>query len=189
MVIASALRAGLAVRLEGALYKVVEVTNHAGQGKMGGSTHVKLRNLATATMREWRFHPEDAVEEIVPERQSLQFLYKDDTLCHFMNPETFEQVDIEHAQLGRAGSFLVEEMVVPVEFVDGSPIGIVMPDVVEVRVVDTAPPVRTHGGNNVWKEARLENGLKIMVPPFIAAGEAIRVEVERGIYMERSHKK
>ncbi len=188
MVIASELRAGLAVRLEGALYKVLEVTNHAGQGKMGGFTHVKLRNLGTATMREWRFHPEDPVQEIVPERQSLQFLYKDAAMSHFMNPETFEQVDIENGRIGRAVNFLVEEMIVTVEFVDGSPIGVLMPDVIEVKVAETAPPVRTHGGSNVWKEARLDNGLKIMVPPFIAAGEVVRVDVEHGTYQERAHK-
>ncbi len=189
MAIASNLRAGVAVRIEGALYKVIEVTNHAGQGKMSGFTHARLRNLDTATTREWRFHPEDRVEEIAPERQALQFLYKDDTLSHFMNPETFEQVDIENAQLGRAGNYLVEEMVIPVEFVEGRAVGIVMPDVVEVKIADTAPPVRTHGDSNVWKEARLANGLKIMVPPFIETGETVRVEVERGTYVERAHKK
>ncbi len=189
MLMASELRAGVAVRIEGALYKVIEVTNHAGQGKMGGSTHVKLRNLKTSTMREWRFHPEDPVQEIAPERKPLQFLYKDDTASHFMDPETFEQLDVENAQLGRAADFLVEEMVVTIEFVDGWPIGALMPDVIEVKVADTAPPVRTHGGSNVWKDARLENGLKIMVPPFIAPGEVIRVDVQHGTYQERAHKK
>jgi elongation factor P len=189
MLMASELRAGLAVRVGGAFYKVIEVTHHAGQGKMGGSTHAKLRHLDTGTTREWRFRPEEPVEEIRPERQNLQFLYRDDRLSHFMHPETFEQVDIENDRLGRAGAFLVESMTVPVEFVDAHPVGIVMPDIVELKVVDTPPPVRTHGDTNVWKEATLENGVKLMVPPFIATGEAIRVDVERGAYVERAHKK
>lgn len=103
MLIASQLRAGSAVRIDGALYKVIEVTHHAGQGKMGGSAHVKLRHLETGTIREWRFRPDEPVEDIAPERQNLQFLY--------------------------------------------------------------------------------------MVPPFIAMGEMIRVDVERGTYVERAHKK
>ncbi len=189
MVMASELRAGVAVRIAGAYYKVIEVVHHAGQGKMGGSTHAKLRQLETGTTREWRFRPEEPVEDVPPERQNLQFLYRDDAVSHFMHPETFEQVDIENVRLGRPGAFLVESMTVPVELVDGHPVGIVMPDVVEVKVTDTPPPVRTHGDTNVWKEATLENGVKVMVPPFIAPGEVIRVDVAAGKYVERAHKK
>jgi elongation factor P len=98
-------------------------------------------------------------------------------------------VDIENVRLGRAATFLVESMTVPVELIDAHPVGIVMPDIVELKVADTAPPVRTHGDTNVWKEATLENGVKLMVPPFITAGETIRVDVEAGTYVERAHKK
>ncbi len=90
MVLASELRAGLAVRVEGTLYKILEVSNHAGQGKMTGATHAKLRNLKTGTTREWRFRMDEMVEDLQPERQNLQFLYRDDSLAHFMHPETFE---------------------------------------------------------------------------------------------------
>ncbi len=189
MLMASDLRAGLAVRVEGALYKVVEVTHHAGQGKLGGFTHARLRNLETGTTREWRFRIDQVVEELEPERQNLQFLYRDDRISHFMHPDTFEQIDIETQRLGHAASFLAESMTVPIEFVDGRPIGIVMPDVVELKVASTSPPVRSHGDTNVWKEALLENGVKVMVPPFIAEGEVIRVDVERGTYVERAHRK
>lgn len=189
MLMASDLRAGLAVRVEGALYKIIDVTHHAGQGKLGGFTHARLRHLETGAIREWRFRVDQAVEDLAPERQTLQFLYKDERLSHFMHPETFEQVDIESSQLGRPAMFLAESMMVPVEFVDGRPIGVVMPDVVELKVVSTAPPVRSHGDTNVRKEAVLENGIRVMVPPFIAEGEVIRVEVERGTYVERAHRK
>lgn len=92
---------------------------------MGGGTHAKLRNLETGTMREWRFRADEAVEDITPERQNLQFLYKDDRFSHFMHPETFEQVAIENTRLGHAASFLAEAMTIPLEFVDAHPIGIV----------------------------------------------------------------
>jgi elongation factor P len=189
MLIASDLRAGLVARIEGALYKVIEVTHHAGQGKMGGFTHAKLRHIETGTTRESRLHPDERIEDLTPERQTLQFLYRDDRFSHFMHPETFEQVDIENTRLGSAARFLTEAMTVPVEFVDDRVIGVVMPDVVDVKVTVTTPPERSHGGTNVWKEATLENGVKIMVPRFIAPGEIIRVDVERGTYVERAHKK
>jgi elongation factor P len=123
------------------------------------------------------------------ERQHLQFLYKDDHQSYFMHPETFEQVEIENRRLGRAASFLADGMTVPVEFVDGRAVAMVFPDVVEARVADTAPPTRVQGGTNIWKEATLDNGLRLMVPPFIAPGETVRVDVERGTYVERAHKK
>jgi elongation factor P len=103
-----------------------------------------------------------------------------------MHPDTYEQVAVEAAVLGRAAVFLTEEMTVPIEFVEGRPIGLVFPDIVDVRVAETAPAAHTQGGSNVWKDARLENGLVLQVPPFIGPGELIRVEVERGTYVERA---
>jgi elongation factor P len=179
----------MALRIDGTLYKVIDADYHGGQGKMGGVAHAKLRNLETGTMREWRFRSGELIEEIMPERQNLQFLYKDEQASYFMHPDTFEQVPVDNARLGRAASFLTEEMMVPVEFLDGNPIGIVFPDIVEVKVADTAPAVHSQGATNVWKDARLDNGLTIMVPPFISPGETIRVDVERGIYVERAKKK
>jgi elongation factor P len=186
MLTASELRAGMAVRVEGTLCKVLGVDHHSGQGKMGGTTHAKLRNLDTGTMREWRFRGDEAVEEIMPERQNLTFLYRDGDLSYFMHPETFEQIPVETRVLGRAEHFLAENMTIPVEFVDGRPVGITFPDIVEAAVADTAPPIHTQGGSNVWKEAKLENGLTLQVPPFIAPGEIIRVDVEKGTYVERA---
>lgn len=183
---ASELRPGMAVRLEGTLYKVLAAEYHAGGGKMGGVTHAKLRNLETGTMREWRFRTDEVVEEIEPERKTMQFLYGDAHVSYFMHPETFEQVEIENQRLGRAASFLREGMSVPVEFVDDRPVSIAFPDIVEVRVADTAQPVHGQSISNVWKEARLDNGLTVMVPPFIAAGETIRVQLETGGYVERA---
>jgi len=79
-----------------------------------------------------------------------------------------------------------EDMALPVEFVEGRPVAVVFPDIVEATVADTAPPAHTQGMDNVWKAARLENGVTLMVPPFIAPGEVVRVEVESGKYVERA---
>ena len=176
----------MAVRVEGILYKVIGAEYRSGQGKMGGVTHAKVRNVDTGTYRELRFRADETVEEILPERQNLQFLYRDGDLGYFMHPDTYEQVAVEAAVLGRAAVFLTEEMTVPIEFVEGRPIGLVFPDIVDVRVAETAPAAHTQGGSNVWKEARLENGLVLQLPPFIGPGELIRVEVERGTYVERA---
>ena len=186
MLSASELRPGMTVRLDGALCRVIDASYHGGQGKMGGVAHAKLQNLRTATFRERRFRADEMVETVEPERQPMQFLYADDTAGYFMHAETFDQVAIDKAVLGRAALFMQEGTVVPVEFFEGEPLSILFPDIVEIRVADTAPPQHTQGMDNVRKEARLENGLTILVPPFIASGEMIRVEVATGKYLERA---
>lgn len=186
---ASELRPGMAVRLEGDLYKVITASFHAGGGQLTGVTHVKLRNMRTGAVREWRFKPDERVEDVVLARRTMQFLYRDADLCHFMDLETYEQIAIDAARLGRSAAFLVEGMALPVEFSDGQPVGVVFPDIVELRVADTAPPTRAVGTESVWKEARLDNGMTIMVPPFVAPGEVVRIDVETATYIERAKRK
>lgn len=186
MLSASELRPGMAVRLEGALYKVIAAEYHLGGGKMGGVTHAKLRNLTTGAAREWRFRGEEPVDLVELERRPMQFLYQDADSSYFMHPQTFEQVGIENDRLGAATRFLREGASVTVEFFDGAPTSVLFPESVEVRVAETTPPIHAIGTTNVWKEARLENGLVIQVPPFIAPGEMIRVRVEPAAYLERA---
>jgi elongation factor P len=114
----------------------------------------------------------------------MEFLYRDVENCTFMNPESFEQVEIPRSSLGPAEKFLQEGMRVPVEFFEGRPISIDFPAVVEARIVDTAPPAHSQQ-DSTWKEATLENGVQIHVPLFIAPDEVVRVEVETGKYLER----
>jgi elongation factor P len=179
----------MVLRVDGALCRVVSADYHGGQGKMGGVMHAKLQDLRTGKERERRFRAEETVEDVQPDKQSLQFLYSEGELSTFMNPQTYEQVAIDTARLGKAAAWLTEETVVPVEFVDGEPLGIVFPEVAEARVAETAAPYHTPGTDNVWKEAKLENAVKVMVPPFIDVGEVIRVDVETGRYVERAKPK
>ena len=186
MLVASQLRAGTALRLSGEVWKVLAAEYHGGGGKMGGVTHARLRNVRTGTQREWRFRADEPIEAVELEKQALQFLYGDADTSTFMNPVTFEQTEVENTLLGESAAFLTPEMTVPVEFCEGRPIGATLPEIVEVRVASTAEPVHTQGQDNVWKDARLENGLAILVPPFIAEGEMIRVKVEDATYVERA---
>jgi len=185
----SELRSRMILRVDGALCRILSADYHGGQGKMGGVMHAKLQDLRTGKERERRFRAEETVEDVQPDKQSLQFLYADGGVATFMNPQTYEQVGIEAARLGKAAAWLTEESVVPVEFVDGEPLGIVFPEVAEGRVGQTADPYHTPGTDNVWKEATLDNGVKVMVPPFITVGETIRVDVGSGRYVERAKPK
>jgi hypothetical protein len=101
-------------------------------------------------------------------------------------PETFEQLEVSAARIGAPVDYLREGQAVSVEFVEGQATGLAFPGVVEARVAETAPPSHGAGGDNVWKDARLENGVHVKVPPFISPGEMIRVDVETASYVERA---
>ena len=174
----------MAVRIEGQIYKVLEAEFKAGAGQAGGVVKTKLRSLSSGRMWEPHFRPDERLEELELERQTMEFLYSDADNCYFMNPQSFEQVEVPRAILGPAAKYLKAEMKLPVEFFEGRPISIVFPSVVEVRVADTAPPVHSQQ-DNTWKEATLENGAQIMVPLFIGPDEVVRVEAETGRYLER----
>ena len=184
MIAASQLRAGMAIKFEGQDYRVVSADYHPGQGQMGGATHARLQNLATGTFWEHRFRSELKLEEIPVEKQPLEFLYAASGQYCFMNPETFEQTEIPAETIGPLAGFMEPGMKLSVEFVDGRPVNVVFPDVLEVRIADTAPPIHQQQDNNL-KSAKLDNGVEVMVPQFIKAGDTIRLDPQTTKYMER----
>jgi elongation factor P len=185
MIIASQLRSGMAIRHEGQNFKVVSSDYHPGQGKMGGVAHVRLRNLKTGTYRDYSFRAEQKLEDIAIEKQNLEFLYSDADQCVFMNPVTFDQIGIPNSVIGPQAQFLLPEMQLPVEFVEMRPISVVFPDIVEIGIAETAPPV--HGQQDVtWKSARLDNGVEVLVPQFIKPGDRIRVDIAAMKYVDRA---
>ena len=184
MVTASQLRIGMAIRFEGQSYKVVAAEYHAGQGRMGGSTHARLQNLTTGTFWEHSLRSDLKVEEIALEKRPLEFLYDDSEQCCFMNPETFEQTEISTAAVGPQFRFLEPGMKVTVEFVDGRAVGVLFPDMLEVKIADTAPPAHQQA-DTTFKRARLDNGVEVMVPQFIRSGDAIRLDLRTMKYMDR----
>jgi len=184
MVIASQLRAGMAVQYQGQGYKVVAAEYHPGQGQMGGATHARLQNLDTGTFWEHSFRADLKLEEIPLEKQTLEFLYADNDRCCFMNPGNFEQTEIPREMVGRQAGFLEPGMKVAVEFVADRPVGVLFPGVLEVRISDTAPPMHQQQ-DNTFKPAKLENGAEVMVPQFIKTGDVIRLDFATMKYMDR----
>ncbi len=184
MIIASQLKPGMAIRVEGEIYRVLAAEFHAGGGQQGGVVKTKLRNALTGTMWEPRFRPDEKLENLAPERRTMQFLYRDPENCYFMNPVTYDQVEMSRAALGPTEKFLKEDMQIPLDFFEGRPIGVVLPPVMDVRVISTGPAVHSQQ-DSTWKEAILVNDMQVMVPLFIETGETIRVEVETGRYVER----
>jgi len=186
MITASELQHGMVVRVEGQVYRVVEVEAKAAAAKLGGVVKAELSNVKTRRLWEARFRPQERLEDLPIDRRNMEFLFREGDTCTFMDPNTFEQVEVPREILGRAADFLQSGSTVPVEFFEGRPISAVLPDIMEARVVDTAPPSHSQQ-DSAWKEATLENGVSIRVPLFIAQDERVRVDVRTGRYVERVH--
>jgi elongation factor P len=184
MVIASDLRPGVVIRFEGQVYKVLEVESKSGAAKMAGVVKASLSNLHSGRMLDQHFRPQERLEDLELERHNMEFLYSGDDGVTFMNPVTFEQLEIAREMIGPAEKFLTPEIEIPVEFFDGKPVSVVLPQIVEAKVETTAPPIHAQQ-DNAFKEATLENGLEIKVPLFIGPGETVRVEVRTGKYVDR----
>ncbi|HEX6803917.1 MAG TPA: hypothetical protein VF133_09590 [Terriglobales bacterium] len=186
MIIASELHEGMVLRIEGQIYKVVEIESKAGAAQMGGVVKAKLINVHSGRLWEPHFRPQERFEDLQIERRAMEFLYADGDNCTFMRPDTFEQVEIPGGVIGPAARFLHPGEELVVEFFAGQAISVVLPAIAEARVSSTAPPSRGQQ-DSAWKEAILENGIKLRVPLFIAPGEVVRVEVKTGRYLERAH--
>ena len=184
MVIASELRPGMVIRFEGQVYKVLDVESKAGAAKMGGVVKASLSNLHSGRMLDQHFRPQERLEDLELERHNMEFLYSSDDGVTFMNPVTFEQIEIAREMIGSAEPFLKPEMELPVEFFEGKPVSVVLPQIVEMKIETTAPPIHAQQ-DSAFKEATLDNGMEIKVPLFIAPGETVRIEVKTGRYVDR----
>ena len=188
MIIASQLREGMAVRIQGDVYKVLESEVKAGGGQTGGVVKTKLRNVFTGRLWEPHFRPDERLEDLQLDKRTMEFLYSDADNAFLMNPTTYEQVEVPLAVLGPSQNFLTPGMTLPVEFFEGRAASVVFPPSVEVRVSDTAPPAHV-ADDSAWKEATLENGVTVKVPLFVAPGEVVRIDVKSVKYLERVREK
>jgi len=184
MITAADLRAGMVVRLDAELYRLISAEYHAGGGQFGGMMYAKGKNLRTNNIKEWRLHPQTKIEDVLLERQEMEYLYTDGDDFYFMNPDTFEQISLPKEAIGHREPFLQPNMRIPVEMFEGHPVNVVFPEVVELKVVSAPPGLREHDVST-YKTVVLENGMEVLVPQFIKEGEVVRIDVETGKYLER----
>ena len=184
MVVASDLKAGMILQLEGQMQRVLAAEYRAGGGKMPGAVHARLQNISTGSVTDRRFRPEEKITDVSAERETMEFLYQHGDAFYFMNPVSFEQIPVSRQTLGQGATFLQPGMRLPVEIVAEQVTGVVFPEIVELRVASTAQAMHQRE-TSALKKAVLENGLEVQVPLFIKEGELIRIEVATGKYLER----
>lgn len=185
MITATQLKDGMAVRIEGRIYKVLAAESKAGAAKLSGVVRTKLSSVPDGHIREPHFRPQELIEEVQLERHLMEFVFAAGDVCTFMSPETFEQIEVAKRVVGTAARFLQSGMQLPLEFFDGEPLAVIFPGTVEIRVAETTAPAHAQQ-ETAWKPAKLENGLTVQVPLFVGPGELIRVEVNTGRYLERA---
>ena len=147
----------------------------------------KLRNLRTGAMFEHRFRSPDPIDRVIVDEIPMDFLYSDGDDYYFMNTENYEQTNLKGGTLGDAIEYLIPNLQIKVSFFDGVPVGIELPQTVEMTVVETEPGLKSATASSVTKPAKLETGLVVQVPPFInERGEEVRVDTAEGAYLSLS---
>jgi elongation factor P len=185
MLKATQLRPGMIIRHAGDLYTVHSV-DHRTPGNKRGAMATKMRNLRTGSIVDYRFRAEDFVERAIVDEIEHDYLYGEGDTFHFMNSETYEQLELSREILGDAAEYIVPNTKVKLEFYEGKPIGVVLPDTVDLTVVDTEPGIQKATASSVMKPAKLETGLTIQVPPFINNGDRVKVDTSEGRYVQRA---
>jgi elongation factor P len=181
---ANDIRRGMIVIYEGVPHRVMDF-QHRTPGNLRAFVQAKLRNLKSGSSTEVRFSSTENVERAILDEHEMEYLYSDGDMHHFMNTETYEQVVLDSESLGDATGFLVPGTKIEVEFFDDQPIGVELPPVVELTVVETQPEMKGATASNSPKPAKLETGVTLQVPPFIKEGDKIRVDPNKGVYLER----
>lgn len=185
MINATEIKKGLAVRFDGEVYIVVDY-DAVKPGKGPAYLQTKLKHLANGNTIDKRLNSSDKVDDVFIERTETEYLYDDGSSLVFMDTSTYEQHFISKDLVEGADNFLQANMRVQISFIDGIPVGVELPASVELKVVETTPPLKGATVTNKSKPAILESGYRIMVPPFIAEGTVIRVDTRSGQYLERA---
>jgi elongation factor P len=182
---ATQIRRGMVLVMDGEPCRVVEFRHHT-PGNLRAMVQAKLRNLRTGSGFEHRFRAADSVDPASMETHELEFLYQGGDTYHFMNTQNYDQLELDSEALGDAASWMMPQMKIMAEFYDGRPVGIQLPNAVELEITDTAPVMRSATKTASNKPATLENGMTVNVPEFISTGERIRVNPNTGEYLDRA---
>ncbi|TYR34644.1 elongation factor P [Mesorhizobium microcysteis] len=179
------IRPGNVIEHDGGLWVAVK-TNAVKPGKGGAYNQVELKNLINGTKLNERFRAAETVERVRLEQKDFTFLYEQGEALVFMDDESYEQLELDKDFVGERAAFLQDGMKVTVELHEERPIGIKLPDQVTLSITEADPVVKGQTAASSYKPAVLENGIRVMVPPFISSGEKIIVDTNEITYISRA---
>jgi elongation factor P len=187
MIKATQIRKGIIILLNDKLYRVEEM-EHVTPGKGQAMVQTKIRDLNDMTIRNYRFRSSETVERVVLDTREVMFSYQDGDQYIFMDNETYDQVSLNKDFLGDNVYYLDEESTYILESYQGKPMNITPPLTMEFEVAETEKTLKGATVQASYKPAKLSNGLEVMVPPFIEAGNIIKIDTRDGSYIERVSK-
>lgn len=179
------IRPGNILEHDGGLWIAVK-TSHVKPGKGGAFAQVEMKNLRNGSKLNERFRAADKVEKVRLEQKDQQFLYENDGMLVFMDAETFEQIELPADILGERRPFLQDGMTIQIEYHESEALSAALPQKVTCTITETEPAVKGQTASKSFKPAVLDNGVRVMIPPFVSEGEDIIVSTETMEYVERA---
>ena len=181
---ASEIRVGMLIEYKDDLWEVLK-TQHVKPGKGGAFAQVEMKSVNKNTKLNERFRSNESVEKASVEEINFNYLYDDENKYFFMNPETFEQIEIKKDLIGEKGKLLTENLKVSVSFYDENPIAVNLPNQVTCKIETTDVALKGQTVSSSYKPAILNNGLNIQVPPFIESGDEVIVDTRSLEYIKK----
>ena len=184
MIKATDVRRGMVITIDGTNFVVVDFAHHT-PGNLRAMVQTKLRNMNSGALIEKRLRSVDQIEVPYVETKEFEYLYSSGDEHVFMDTETYDQLSFPDEILGTSMQYLLPNSKVTVQYVADKPVSIEVPASIDLTVVDTPPELKGATATNQYKEATLETGLKVQVPPFVSPGEKIRIDTRTGEYVSR----
>jgi elongation factor P len=182
---ANQIRPGMVIEHEGRQMAVIKI-QMIQPGKGGAFIAVEMRDLTNGVKTNQRWRTADSVEKLNTEERDVQYLFADGDTYTFMDPNSYEQIAMDTGMLGDDASYLQDGMVVTMNSVEGTPVGIQLPATVILEVVEAEPVVKGQTASSSYKPAQMDNGMRVMVPPFVETGTRVIVNTADGTYLKRA---
>lgn len=182
---ANDIRVGNVIEHNGRLW-IVAKTQHVQPGKGGAFMQVEMKGVLDGSKLNERFRSADTIEKVFLDESEYQFLYRDGDDLHFMNQETFDQIQLPADIIGDSVQFLADGMIVTICSYEGKPLSVSLPKTVVLEIVEAEPVVKGQTAASSYKPAILSNGTKIMVPQHIESGVKVVVNTDDASYVERA---
>ena len=183
-ILGNEIKPGMIIEHKNDLWSVLKA-QHVKPGKGGAFNQVELKSIKKGTKLNERFRSSDTVERAILDEKKFSFLYEDNNNCHFMDQTNFEQIQISKKIIGEKSKLLKENMEVNLQFHEDEPLSVDLPSTVELKIETTDAAIKGQTASSSYKPATLENGIKIMVPPFINADDKIVLDTRTLEYVKK----
>ncbi len=181
---AGEIRVGMLLEYKNDLWQVLK-TQHVKPGKGGAFAQVEMKSVNKNTKLNERFRSSESVEKASLDEKNFNYLYSDDNNYFFMDPKSFEQIEIKKEIIGEKGKLMTENLEISVSFYNESPIAVELPNQVKCKIETTDAALKGQTVSSSYKPAKLDNGLNIQVPPFIEAGDEVLVDTRNLEYVKK----